>query len=92
MSRIWKILLDPHKLEPPVGDTLTRISGQFQGGGVIRLSLVMRLVDLLPVAQRTNALTTANSGPGKKRKTIGELSRTVPHAACLPHATTAALL
>ena len=35
MSEIWKIFLDPQKLEPRVGDTLTRISGQFQGGRVL---------------------------------------------------------
>ena len=57
MSEIWKILLDPQKLEPRVGDTLTRISGQFQGGSVIRLSLGRRLDNLLPVAQQTDALT-----------------------------------
>ena len=34
MSRFWKIPLDPQKLEPRVGDTLTRISGQFKRGGV----------------------------------------------------------
>ena len=31
MSRIPKILLDPQKLQPRVGDTLTRISSPFQG-------------------------------------------------------------
>ena len=57
LSRIWKILADPQKLEPRFGDVLTRISGQFQGGSVIRLSLGGRSVKLLPIAQRTNALT-----------------------------------
>ena len=30
-----KILLDPQKLEPRVGDKLTRISCKFQGGRVL---------------------------------------------------------
>ena len=68
MSRIWYILsLGPQKLEPRVGDTSTpyiRSGPEYaavQGGeGVIRLSLGRRLVNLLPVAQRTNALTYGN--------------------------------
>ena len=39
--------------------TLTRISGHFQGGSVVRLSLGTRSVNILPVAQRTNALTAS---------------------------------
>ena len=31
-----KNTLDPQKLEPRVGDTLTRIPGQFQGGRVLQ--------------------------------------------------------
>ena len=59
-----KILsLGPQKLEPRACDTLTRISGldlnipQFQRGNVVRLSLGRPLVNLLPVPQRTNAVT-----------------------------------
>ena len=58
MSRIRKILLDPQKVEPRVGDSLARMSSQSQGGkSVIRLSLGRRSVTLLPVAQRTDAIT-----------------------------------
>ena len=56
--------LGPRKLELRVGDTPTRISGldlnipPLQGeGSVIRLSLGRQKGNLLPVAQRTNALT-----------------------------------
>ena len=67
MSRIWytRILtLGRQKFEPRVGHTSSnRMSGLdlniplFQGGSVMRLSMGRRLVNLSPVAQRTNALT-----------------------------------
>ena len=50
-----KNTLDPQKLEPRVGDTLTRKSGPFQGGSVVRLGLGRQLGSFLPVAQPTNA-------------------------------------
>ena len=56
------MLLDPQKLEPRVGDTLTRISRQFQGESGIRLSLGRRLINVLPVAERVNALTNGVDG------------------------------
>ena len=43
--------------EPRAGDTLTRYPLSSSGESVIGLSLGRRLVNLLPVAQRTNAFT-----------------------------------
>ena len=63
MSNLKILFLGLQKLEPRVGDTSTRISSldlnipPFQGGNVVRLSLGRHLVNLLPVAQRTHALT-----------------------------------
>ena len=59
------LFLRPHNLEPREGNTSTRTSGRdlnippFQGGGCHKAynSLGRRLVNLLPVALRTNAST-----------------------------------
>ena len=45
MSKILKILLDPQQMEPRVGDTLTRISGPFQGGNWCARYMVAPTID-----------------------------------------------
>ena len=78
--------MDPQKFEPRVGDTLARIyiirSVQFHGGECYKAysSLGRRSVNLLPVAQRTNALTVYLL----RCTTVGSLAGTVVEPILIP--------